>query len=122
MNRFLPPKTGHCKWLMTCTVRWWSILAALLFDRFREVDCNLLFQARGITMKSSSIALLYVPGAASLPAGPNSCSAEEKRDKGKHVTFMNCDLHRSESLAAMVFNQHCDGAWWDHHIFLCFQS
>jgi len=36
-------------------------------------------------MKSSSIALLYVPGAASLPTGPNSCSAEEKRDKGGHL-------------------------------------
>ncbi len=33
-------------------------------------------------MKSSSIALLYVPGAASLPGGPNSCSADEKREKG----------------------------------------
>ena len=47
-------------------------------------------QARGITMKSSSISLLYVPGAALLPQGPNSCSAEDKQQKGK--CFSNLPL------------------------------
>lgn len=33
-------------------------------------------------MKSSSISLLYVPGAALLPQGPNSCSLADKKEKG----------------------------------------
>jgi hypothetical protein len=39
-------------------------------------------QARGITMKSSSISLLFVPGAASRAEGPNSVSHEERLEKG----------------------------------------
>lgn len=42
-------------------------------------------QARGITMKSSSISLLYVPGAAFRPDGPRSCSEEEKAARGAYV-------------------------------------
>lgn len=43
---------------------------------------DLLPQARGITMKSSSICLLHVPGATTLPGGPSSCSEQEKLDRG----------------------------------------
>lgn len=39
-------------------------------------------QARGITMKSSSISLLFVPGAATRPEGPNSVSREERLQQG----------------------------------------
>ena len=39
-------------------------------------------QARGITMKSSSISLLHVPGAAARPEGPNSVPRAERLDKG----------------------------------------
>lgn len=42
-------------------------------------------QARGITMKSSSISLLYVPGAAFRSDGPRSCSEEEKAARGSYV-------------------------------------
>lgn len=39
-------------------------------------------QARGITMKSSSISLLYVPGAATRPDGPNAVPREERLEQG----------------------------------------
>lgn len=39
-------------------------------------------QARGITMKSSSISLLHVPGAAARPEGPNSVPREERLETG----------------------------------------
>lgn len=39
-------------------------------------------QARGITMKSSSISLLFVPGAATRPDGPNSVPRDERLAKG----------------------------------------
>ena len=39
-------------------------------------------QARGITMKSSSICLLHVPGAAALPGGANACPDADKLAKG----------------------------------------
>lgn len=40
-------------------------------------------QARGITMKSSSISLLFVPGAATRAGGPNSVPREERLDEGE---------------------------------------
>ena len=42
-------------------------------------------QARGITMKSSSICLLHVPGAAGLQGGANACPDEDKLNKGAHA-------------------------------------
>ena len=42
-------------------------------------------QARGITMKSSSISLLYVPGAAHKPEGTRGLPEEEKAAQGKIV-------------------------------------
>lgn len=44
-------------------------------------------KVRGITMKSSSISLLYVPDAAYLPEGPQSCPEEDKLTQGKPVAF-----------------------------------
>ena len=44
-----------------------------------------IMQARGITMKSSSICLLHIPGAASRPGGPGTASAEDKLNKGVHI-------------------------------------
>ena len=49
----------------------------------------LWYQARGITMKSSAICLLHVPGATSLPGGAASCSDEDKRAKGG-ITQFSC--------------------------------
>lgn len=46
-------------------------------------------QARGITMKSSSISLLYVPDAAYLPEGPQSCTQEDKLRKGRPLLQQN---------------------------------
>jgi hypothetical protein len=43
-------------------------------------------QARGITMKSSSICLLHVPGAAALPGGANACPDADKLAKGVLIT------------------------------------
>ncbi len=40
-------------------------------------------QARGITMKSSSISLLFVPVAATRPQCPNSVSHDERLEKGE---------------------------------------
>lgn len=42
-------------------------------------------QARGITMKSSSISLLYVPGAATLAEGPSSVSRADRLEQGGWV-------------------------------------
>ena len=53
-----------------------------LVGEMRYLDSRDDEQARGITMKSSSISLLYVPGAAYRPEGPRSCSEEEKAAKG----------------------------------------
>ena len=57
-----------------------------LVGEMRYLDSRDDEQARGITMKSSSISLLYVPGAAFLPEGPRSCSEEEKAAKGNSCT------------------------------------
>lgn len=53
-----------------------------LAGEVRYMDSKDEEQARGITMKSSSISLLFVPGAALRPQGPNSVSREEKVEQG----------------------------------------
>ncbi len=58
-----------------------------LVGEMRYLDSRDDEQARGITMKSSSISLLYVPGAAYRPEGPRSCSEEEKAAKGAQILF-----------------------------------
>jgi len=74
-----------------------------LVGEMRYLDSRDDEQARGITMKSSSISLLYVPGAAYRPDGPRSCSEEEKAAKGAQTLVQvhnnlvcmrcNCDCH-----------------------------
>lgn len=61
-----------------------------LVGEMRYLDSRDDEQARGITMKSSSISLLYVPGAAYRPQGPRSCSEEEKAAKGKVPRMSSC--------------------------------
>lgn len=41
-------------------------------------------------MKSSSICLLHIPGAASKPGEPGTASAEDKLNKGAHVPHKLC--------------------------------
>lgn len=50
-------------------------------------------QARGITMKSSSISLLFVPGGATRPEGPNSVPIEEKLASGILVNLIDSPGH-----------------------------
>lgn len=49
-------------------------------------------QARGITMKSSSISLLFVPGAATRADGPNAVPREERIEQGEltYDSFLSC--------------------------------
>jgi len=47
-------------------------------------------QARGITMKSSSISLLYVPGAG---GGLSGADAEEKAEKGMLINLIDSPGH-----------------------------
>jgi hypothetical protein len=53
-----------------------------LAGELRFMDSKEDEQARGITMKSSSITLLHVPGAATRVGGPNSLTQQEKMDQG----------------------------------------
>ena len=50
--------------------------------KVRYMDSKDEEQARGITMKSSSISLLFVPGAALRPEGPNSVPLRDKLEQG----------------------------------------
>ena len=63
-----------------------------LVGEMRYLDSRDDEQARGITMKSSSISLLYVPGAAYRPEGPRSCPEEEKAAKGTSSIQDLCQL------------------------------
>ena len=56
-----------------------------LAGELRYMDSKEEEQARGITMKSSSISLLFVPGAALHPEGPGSVPRQEKLDQGGWV-------------------------------------
>ena len=47
-------------------------------------------QARGITMKSSSISLLFVPGAATLALGPNTMPQEARLEQGRPCRCWGC--------------------------------
>ncbi len=61
-----------------------------LAGELRYMDSKDEEQARGITMKSSSITLLFVPGAALRPDGPNSVPREEKVERGEWERFAAC--------------------------------
>ena len=56
-----------------------------LVGEMRYLDSRDDEQARGITMKSSSISLLYVPGASNRPEGPRSVPEKEKAARGTFV-------------------------------------
>lgn len=56
-----------------------------LAGEVRYMDSKDEEQARGITMKSSSISLLYVPGAALHSQGPNSIPREQKIQAGEQL-------------------------------------
>ncbi|DBA75465.1 TPA: hypothetical protein ACH3X1_010720 [Trebouxia sp. C0004] len=64
-----------------------------LVGEMRYLDSRDDEQARGITMKSSSISLLYVPGAAYRPEGPRSCSEEEKAAEGYLINLIDSPGH-----------------------------
>lgn len=64
-----------------------------LAGELRYLDSREDEQVRGITMKSSSIALLYVPGAATRPEGPKSVSEEEKNSKGYLINLIDSPGH-----------------------------
>lgn len=61
-------------------------------------------QARGITMKSSAICLLHVPGATSLPGGAASCTEEDKRSKGKQLLL---NRPSTSTHACICISRHC---------------
>ncbi|CAL8464184.1 g3719 [Coccomyxa elongata] len=64
-----------------------------LVGELRYLDSRDDEQARGITMKSSAICLLHVPGATSLPGGAASCTDEDKRSKGFLVNLIDSPGH-----------------------------
>jgi len=64
-----------------------------LMGELRYLDSREDEQARGITMKSSSISLLYVPGAALRPEGPRSVSDGEKLGSGYLVNLIDSPGH-----------------------------
>lgn len=75
-----------------------------LVGEMRYLDSRDDEQARGITMKSSSISLLYVPGAAYKPEGPRSCSEEEKAAKVESVWqhFMQAPVNFASDVAGII--------------------
>ncbi|KAK9794308.1 hypothetical protein WJX73_002877 [Symbiochloris irregularis] len=64
-----------------------------LMGELRFLDSRDDEQARGITMKSSSISLLYVPGAQYLPEGPQSCTTEQKLREGYLINLIDSPGH-----------------------------
>ena len=71
-------------------------------------------QARGITMKSSSISLLFVPGAAARPDGPNSVTREERLQNGEASTSSTSSVgavlsssRRQHDAKMPCFSLHC---------------
>ena len=64
-----------------------------LQGELRYLDSNEEEQRRGITMKSSSIALLYVPGSSTRAEGPKSISNEEKLAKGYLINLIDSPGH-----------------------------
>ena len=64
-----------------------------LAGELRFMDSKEEEQERGITMKSSSISLLYVPGAATSSQGPESVSRDEKLDNGVLFNLIDSPGH-----------------------------
>ncbi|PRW32859.1 ribosomal S5 Elongation factor G III V family [Chlorella sorokiniana] len=64
-----------------------------LAGEVRYMDSKDDEQARGITMKSSSISLLFVPGAATRADGPNAVPREERLEKGYLFNLIDSPGH-----------------------------
>lgn len=64
-----------------------------LAGELRYMDSKEDEQARGITMKSSSISLLHAPGAMKLPEGPNSLTRQQKIDQGHLINLIDSPGH-----------------------------
>eukprot|EP00884_Botryococcus_braunii_P007859 jgi/Botrbrau1/17074/Bobra.0285s0001.1 len=64
-----------------------------LAGELRYLDSRDDEQRRGITMKSSSISLLHVPGAYRLPGGPRQCSAHQRLTEGYLVNLIDSPGH-----------------------------
>lgn len=64
-----------------------------LAGEVRYMDSKDDEQARGITMKSSSISLLYVPGAATCALGPNSVTHDERLQQGYLFNLIDSPGH-----------------------------
>eukprot|EP00878_Enallax_costatus_P043955 GHUV01052079.1.p1 GENE.GHUV01052079.1~~GHUV01052079.1.p1 ORF type:complete len:227 (+),score=83.69 GHUV01052079.1:265-945(+) len=64
-----------------------------MVGELRYLDSRDDEQARGITMKSSSISLLYVPGAAHRPQGPRSVPPAAKLSCGYLVNLIDSPGH-----------------------------
>ncbi|KAJ9529926.1 hypothetical protein QJQ45_023208, partial [Haematococcus lacustris] len=70
-----------------------ALIHPKLMGELRYLDSREDEQQRGITMKSSSISLLYVPGAASRPEGPRSVSDTEKLEQGYLINLIDSPGH-----------------------------
>ncbi|KIY98161.1 elongation factor EF-2 [Monoraphidium neglectum] len=64
-----------------------------MVGELRYLDSRDDEQSRGITIKSSSISLLYVPGAVHRPEGPRSITPEEKLSGGFLVNLIDSPGH-----------------------------
>ncbi|GAX83661.1 hypothetical protein CEUSTIGMA_g11086.t1 [Chlamydomonas eustigma] len=64
-----------------------------LQGELRYLDSEEEEQRRGITMKASSIALLYVPGSATRPEGPRSVTEDEKLSSGYLINLIDSPGH-----------------------------
>lgn len=59
-------------------------VAILTYALMKLMLLPMVMQARGITMKSSSICLLHIPGTGSKPHEVKKFSAEDKLNRGMH--------------------------------------
>ncbi|GAB4820198.1 hypothetical protein N2152v2_007244 [Parachlorella kessleri] len=82
-----------------------------LAGELRYMDSKEEEQARGITMKSSSISLLFVPGAALRPDGPGTVSRQEKLDQGYLVNLIDSPGHVDFCSEVSTAARLCDGAF-----------
>ncbi|KAF5828042.1 P-loop containing nucleoside triphosphate hydrolase protein [Dunaliella salina] len=64
-----------------------------LMGELRYLDSLEDEQVRGITMKASSISLLYVPGAATRPQGPTGVTDTDKRENGYLFNLIDSPGH-----------------------------
>ncbi|MEW5299576.1 MAG: hypothetical protein WDW36_002577 [Sanguina aurantia] len=70
-----------------------ALIHPKLMGELRYLDSRDDEQERGITMKSSSISLLYVPGAALRPEGARGCTEAERLNTGYLVNLIDSPGH-----------------------------